>query len=139
MGKKRKKNKRLRAGRKKAAALMTFVRRSCITGKIVWVCHTTSKGAARLAYWRACRKELERMRQWTKTVSDRCSNIMRFLSDCTAEIPITSSLTTEQTAAARKLKALGPRKEEYHTDFYDHIVEERRRREGNTKNDSYDK
>ena len=105
------------------------MRRSCLTGKIVWIHKTTTKDAARHAYWKACKRELERVRQWSNTVAKRCSNVTRFLTDCTAEIPLTTELTPEQTAAARQLQNISKSETEYHSDFYDHIIEEQRQRE----------
>lgn len=106
-----------------------FFRRSCLTNKIVWICHAPTKGAARLAYWRACKRELERVKHWSNTVARRCANIARFRSDCTAEIPITAEFTPEQVSAARQLQSIEKHESEYHSDFYDHIIEERRQRE----------
>lgn len=105
-----------------------FLRRSCLTGKIVWIYRASSKGAARHAYWKACKREMERVKHWSNTVAKRCSNVTRFLTDSTAEIPLTAELTPEQTAAARQLQSISKSEAEYHSDFYDHIIEEQRQR-----------
>ena len=66
------------------------------------------------------------MKEWGQTMAKRAANIAHFLSDCTAEIPITAEFTQEQTNAARLLQALGRQQSEYHRDFYDHVMEEQR-------------
>ncbi len=109
--------------------IKTFIRRSCLTGKIVWIYRGPSENAARMAYCRACKKEMVRIKQWSQTLAKRAANIAHFLSDCTAEIPITAEFTQEQTNAARLLQTLGRQQSEYHRDFYEHVMEEQRQKQ----------
>ena len=74
-------------------------------------------------------KELERKKNWGETVARRRANIARMLSECTSELAIDAQLTPEQAEAARKLQSLCSKGTEFQSDFYDHIMEERRRRE----------
>lgn len=108
--------------------LVTIVRRSCLTGKAVWVHCGMSRHAAHQAYYDACRKEMERVRQWPETIERRRANIGRLLAALTAAIPFGVTMTAEQEAAARLLHDIEQRPPACHRDFYDHIVEERRRR-----------
>ena len=105
------------------------VRRSCLTGKIVWFHRCTTENAGRIAYWRACKKEIERVRNWPKTVAERSRMIMEMLTAVTSRIPIGTEMTPEQKAAARRLKAIAQQKEPCYMEFYNHIMEERRRRD----------
>ena len=107
---------------------MTFVRRSCLTGKIVWIYRGPSVAAAKKAYWRACERELKRVKNWSQTIQQRVADIEGFISVCMSSLSITDELTPTQANAARQLQAIRKRCPSCHMDFYDHIVEERRRR-----------
>ena len=104
------------------------VRRSCLTGKIVWIYRGPSKAAASQAYYRACKKEMAWIRNCEKRVARRRANIARFLADCMAELPINVELSPQQKEAARQIQALEKKDSDCHSDFYEHIMEERRRR-----------
>ena len=107
---------------------LLVIRRSCLTGKVVWVYRCSSKGAARVAYHRACRNEVKRMRHWGETAAQRRANIMKVLNECLADIPLDSALSNAQKAAARRLQAISKEDIACHREFYEHIIEERRRR-----------
>lgn len=106
---------------------LTIVRKSCITGKIVWIYRGASKNAARVAYLRACRHELERVKRWAELLALRKSRIMQVLVDCTDSMPIAKDLPAEKRMAARQILDVSRDEEECHSDFYNHIIEERRR------------
>lgn len=108
---------------------VTIIKRSCLTGKGVWLYQGASENAGRLAYQRACRKEILRFEKWKSVAEQRSRNILRILSECTASMPLTSDMTQEQKEAARLLKKLAKPEQKYESPFYDHIMEERRRRE----------
>ena len=108
---------------------VTVILRSCLNGNAIWLYRGPSKESARIAYWRACRRELERKRNWNETDARRRSNIARMLSECTSDLAIDAKLTQEQADAARLLKTLSGKRNDYQSDFYDHFMEERRRRE----------
>lgn len=104
------------------------IRRSCLTGKVVWIYKGSSKGAAYTAYCRACKREVERMRRWGETTAERRANILRVLNDFLADIPLNAKLSPEQKAAVKKLQQLSKEDIACHREFYEHIMEERRRR-----------
>ena len=107
---------------------LTIILKSCLTGKVVWIYQGPSEGAARVAYWRACKKEIERVKNWSRTVAERRRAIGQMISDFTANIPLTAEMTDVQREALRKLQNI--RKAPYPCDreFYNHIMELRRRR-----------
>lgn len=106
----------------------TDIRRSCLTGEVVWIYTGPSKAAAWIAYKRACQREVERVRQWCDTVARRKKSILAFLNSCMAGIPITDELPPEKKEAARQLLALSKQNIPCHRSFYDHIIEEQRRK-----------
>lgn len=107
---------------------VTVIRRSCITGKIIWFYRGMSKNAANVAYHRAWKHELERVKHWPEVVAERKANILRLLNNCLANLPITAELTPKQKAAVRRLRKMAEEEPECDMDFYNHIIEEQRRR-----------
>lgn len=103
--------------------------RSCLTGKVVWIYRGLSQNAARLAYWRACQKEIERVRNWAQKMQSRKDHILRVLEECSASLPLNAELTKEQKEASRELQSIIRKGQECHSEFYDHIMETRRRRQ----------
>jgi hypothetical protein len=103
--------------------------RSCITGKVVWVYRGLSQNAARLAYWRACQEEIRRVRDWAQKAQRRKDSILRVLEKCSAALPLDAELSREQKEASRELQAVVRKAPECHSEFYDHIMETRRRRQ----------
>lgn len=108
--------------------LVIVVRKSCITGKVVWLYRGKSRAAARTAYWRACREEVRRVHHWSETTAERKANIITLLNACLADLDITDRLTPQQVVAARQLRSLSKEDIASHREFYEHILEERRRR-----------
>lgn len=106
---------------------LTVIRNSCITGKAVWIYQGPSRHAAWKAYRRACIREVERMRNWSQTAAKRRENIRRMLNDCMTDKPFTDTLPDEQKTAARQLIAISKESSSCQSDFYNHIIEERRR------------
>ena len=109
-------------------ASTTVIRKSCLTGKAVWIYRGPSERSAGLAYWRACRQEMERMRRFSAVAARRFGNIARILSDCMAGLPVNAELTAWQKEAVRQLQAIQKKGIACHRDFYEHIMEERSRR-----------
>lgn len=107
----------------------TKIVRSCLTGNVVWVYRGLSENASRTAYWRACQKEIERVRNWAERVARRKDSVEAVLSSCSAGMPIDAVLTVEQREAARELQAVIRKGCDCHSEFYDHIMELRRRRQ----------
>ena len=112
--------------------LITIIRKSCLTGRAVWIYQGFSCGAARKAYHRACKKELERVRHWQEIIARRKENITRLLADLMANILPTTALTCEQQTAARQLREISEGQPVQH-EFYEHIKAERRRRAADRK------
>lgn len=107
---------------------ITIILKSCLTGTAVWIYQGPSRNAARLAYWRACKKEVERVGRLAEAAERRRANILRMLSELTAGMPATAEMPPEKKRLARQLLALAERKIPAGA-FYEHIMEERRRRE----------
>lgn len=108
---------------------VTIILKSCLTGQVVWIYQGPTKGAARLAYWHACRREMERVKHWNETLAQRRRNIQRLLScDSSSSTVLDTGLTDEQREAARQLLAIGKKETDGRSEFYNHIIEERRRR-----------
>jgi hypothetical protein len=107
----------------------TKILHSCLTGKVVWIYRGPSREAMQKAYQRACKKEIERVRNWSERMARRTASITRLLTDLLADKPIDEELTPEQQEAAKELQAISKKQEECHSEFYKHIMEERRRRD----------
>lgn len=112
----------------KRKGLVTIIRRSCLTGNAVWVYRGPSEHAASMAYRRACKKEIERVRNWPQIVKKRAEQVSRILNEALADIPLNVSLTPRQKESVRQLKAIQNHVPECHREFYDHIMEEARRK-----------
>lgn len=108
--------------------LVTVVKRSCVTGNPVWLYRGYSKAAARKAYQRACHKEVERVKDWAKIAARRVSGIRMFLADCMAELPINAKLTEQQREAIKQLRAIENGATVCQSEFYEHIMMMRLRR-----------
>lgn len=108
-----------------------MIRKSCLTGKVIWLYQGQSVSAARMAYSRACKKEIERVKHWNKTVEQRRANILRILSECTSSFSIDAEMTQEQKEAAKHLQAYSAQPYPCNMDFYNHVMEERRLRKKN--------
>lgn len=78
-------------------------------------------------YHCACKLEMERVRHWAETVAERSNRITHILNACLNSIPCTDQLTPEQYKAAHQLMTLS-RECVCDKEFYNHIIEERRRR-----------
>lgn len=106
----------------------TVIKRSCITGEVVWIYQGTSKATSLLAYWRACRNEVENERHRHEREAERRSAILRMMNDCMAGIPINAELTPRQKKAVQRMKQIMNDMPSKPSAFYEHIMEERRRR-----------
>lgn len=107
------------------------VRRSCLTGRIVWAYHGTSEDAARKAYWRACKKEIWRVRNWMKRMHRRRRLLLSIVtrSDSgSVSSTVFKQMTPEKQKCARKIMQIVKDEPQADREFYDHIVEEAKRR-----------
>lgn len=107
---------------------VTMIRRSCITGKVIWIYRGKSRNAGYQAYHKAVKHELERVKHWPEYVAERRARILKFLNDCLAALPINAELTPKQKAAVRTLKKIADEPQELDLDFYNHIMAEKERR-----------
>lgn len=110
-----------------------IIRRSCLTGKAVWVYVGPSYEAARALYYKACKREVERVRNWPEMMKKRAEAIGRYINDLTSRIPINAELTPEQKEGIRTLQAIQKNTPECDMEFYNHIMEEARRRNAASK------
>ena len=104
------------------------IRRSCITGKAVCFSYYDRRKSEWEAYKRACKREVERMRQWSNVVSRRQKNILKLLNELTANLPIIGDVPPEKREAARFLAQMAASEPPKQSDFYDHICEEKRQK-----------
>lgn len=105
-----------------------IIRKSCLTGKVVWIYIGPSRAAGHFAYWWSRRKEEQRIRQWGERMSMRRANILRLLNACMEAFPTGTALTPEQNEAARQLLSISKKDAVCDMEFYNHFQEERRRR-----------
>lgn len=106
-----------------------IVKRSCLTRRIVWVCRGASEEAARKAYWRACKMEVRYIRNWTKSMIRRrrlLMNIVTHGDDGAASNPALKS--SRKRELTRRLIQLAKEEPVPDREFYDHIIEEAKRR-----------
>lgn len=113
-----------------------FVKRSCLTGKIVWAKYCATPRGAQDAYQRACRKEVRRYRDYSLTMKRRRQKLFSVIgitdsssaSSSVSSLASRSGLTPKQRAAIREIQALDRDRPPQGGEFYDHIIEEARRR-----------
>lgn len=108
--------------------ILTIIKRSCVTGKAVWLYQGHSKDGAKCAYWRACKREMTLERNWRRLMAARADAIRGLLQDCLAALPIIGELNEAQRAAVKRLQTIADKAPEYYSGFYNHIRTERRRR-----------
>lgn len=110
---------------------VVVLKRSCLTGRIVWAYRGDSEEGARKAYWRACKKEVWRVRNWMKKMSRRRRMLLRLVThsdSSTVSSSIYKKMTPEQRKAARKIVKLANTEPQPDREFYNHIIEEAKRR-----------
>jgi hypothetical protein len=112
---------------------ITIIRKSCITGKAVWIYIGPSVEAAKRAYYRACQHEIERVRRLSSVMAQRKANIVSLLNKCMESTPFTGRLQRNKKKAARELLGLTEDSTMCDLEFYNHIMEERRRRAADMK------
>lgn len=61
-------------------------------------------------------------------VNERRRNIRRFINQCMASMSLTAEMTPEQKESAKELQRIERDEQPCHREFYDHIIEEARRR-----------
>lgn len=127
---------------KQKQRIMRVIRKSCLTGRAIWIGHKRSHEGEWKAYKRAARREIERIRNWGNVMERRKANVKRMLSSITANIPLRGNLTMEKKKAARELNTIADKTPSPDNGFYNHLIEELRKRDGRqkyTNNPCYDK
>lgn len=111
---------------------LLVIRRSCVTGRAVWLYQGAAKASSNVLYSMACKREMYRVDNLEKTAERRKSNILRLLNDCLTAIPITSELSDVQKSAVKSLQTAST---DFHPDldFYEHIMAVRQRRDEDRK------
>lgn len=107
------------------------VKRSCLTGRIVWVYNGSSEDAARKAYWRACKREVWRIRNWMKKMIRRRRRLLSVITHSDSSSVSSSAfkqMMPEEQKLARKIMQLAKGEPQADREFYDHIIEEAKRR-----------
>ena len=112
---------------KRKQQILRIFRKSCITNKIMWIGHERSRATAKKAYMRTVRREKERMRNWTKMIDERKSNILHILNDCLAGMSITDQLSPEKRVFANQLVAMTETDVTYSSALYEHIMHQSKR------------
>jgi len=113
---------------KQQSARVIVIRRSCVTGKPVWIYRGKSESHARIAYWKACKKEITLEKNWPNVVAARAAEIQRLIDRCMEAVRRKGGMTDRQQAAAKALKKMAESPPAYYSAFYNHIRTERRRR-----------
>ena len=110
---------------------VVVLKRSCLTGRIVWAYRGDEEGA-RKAYWRACKKEVRRVRNWMKRMANRRRQLLRIITPRRQHFgeqlhaeEHESSSNGRQHARSYQLAKKEPPLDRA---FYDHIIEEAKRR-----------
>lgn len=104
------------------------VRRSCTTGQALWM-HRGTKESIRRAYYRACKREMTRVRWWGNRLKRRSQNLRKMLDELLFAQPILAPMTEQQRTAIRVLQKMEAEPVACDTSFRSHIRTERRRRE----------
>ena len=68
------------------------------------------------------------MKTWPQKVAECRARVKQLLDNCIAALPINAELTKQQKDAIRYLQSVIREPVPCHSEFYDHIVEEARRR-----------
>lgn len=111
---------------------VTVILRSCLTGRPVWIYTGPSEEAAAKAYRRACKREMKRVRRWAGIAARRKASVMAMIGALTEGLPSPKDMQPAQRAAVRLLTSASEAPP-CSREFYDHIMEERRRRERDRK------
>lgn len=104
------------------------IRKSCISGKVIWAQLTASKGAGRVLYYQQARKEIERHDNREKLQESRKQKILQLISDFTSQAD-SQNLTKAQRMAIQQLQKLSEENVADDDEFYQHIMRERQLRE----------
>jgi len=110
-----------------------YMRRSCLTDKVVWLHWAVSLGAKRVCYHHAWKHEEKLARKWPKMEANRRHVILGILAECLDDIPLWQPLTQEQREAGKRLQALAEESVPFYRGFLDHEREERKRRNKHLK------
>ena len=113
---------------KRKQRILKIIRNSVLTGKAVWVSHRRSYQTEWKAYKQACLKEINRMRQWANIINRRKRNVASLLGKLTESLPILGDMPPVVRDAAKSITLMASNEPSKHSDFYDHLQEEKRRK-----------
>lgn len=105
-----------------------IIRRSCLTGKAVWLFRSKSRRAAASAYCLAKKMEYRQQKRWPDRVRQWQEWMLDALNDWLRGLPVTQELTAEQIRHVRAIQAIVKEDIPRDRDFYSHIITEARRR-----------
>ena len=115
---------------------LLILKRSCLTGKVVWAYRCDTEKAARIAYYRACKKEVRRIRQWSAKMAERKRKLVSIFNggnSSSSGINVNKYKDPAVRRLARQMCKLIKAQPPKDTAFYDHIVEEAKRRNWQSK------
>ena len=118
---KKKKRKHTRRERQ-----ILVLRRSCLTGKVVWLCRAKNRPAANNAYYRAKQAELLLSEKWDSLVDAWRAWLTQVLRAFLDRMAVTDQMADTQVAAARRIQALAREDIPRDTQFLEHIQAEHR-------------
>ena len=96
--------------------------KSCLTGKVVWLNGSPTKGSAKKAFARTRTRELLRVRSWLDVLAHRKANIMRFLNILTAPTNMQmQEFPVETVRAARRIAGIANTAIACDDSLYNHI------------------
>lgn len=104
------------------------IRRSCLTGKAVWLFRSKSRRAADSAYCLAKKMEHRQQKRWPERVKQFQKWMLGALDDWLGGLPVTQELTAEQVRHIRAIQAIAREDIPRDRDFYNHTLAETRRR-----------
>ena len=115
---------------------LLILKHSCLTGRVVWAYRCDTEEAARRAYYRACKKEVRRIRQWSAKMAERKRKramIFNGSNSSSSGINVNKYKDPAVRRLARQMCKLIKDQPPKDTTFYDHIVEEAKRRNWQSK------
>ena len=123
-------NSKKKLHKKVAGDSVLVIRRSCLTGKAVWLGRAKNKRVASAMYCRAKKAERLRQRKWKGRVERLRKWMTDALNNFLSELPITQELTPAQIEHIRAIQTLAQEEIPCDREFYEHILAtDKRKRE----------
>lgn len=106
---------------------ITIVKRSCTTGRAVWIYNGPTPESMRVAYRHAKRMENSRVRWWRNRIMRRARHIRIFIGHLMDAFSYTGVMPNEQQRAIHQLQILADNPPPCDTGFYNHLRREQKR------------